>query len=339
MYDLEQPLETASGERGISRRAGDALVAQVVLNEPRVAPIIRQLITGAVPQHMGVWLQFAEASNFARTFDHAVEASRCERAAALGSEYPLALRFLFPLEPAECPQFIAVDRMRASNASLSTADVKRGTVEVHVCPLQVAQFRRAQAVLVAQQDHSRVAVPPSVLGRCGSQALNFLGRQILARPVFAVHSAPRRFDCSLFCGWRHQLELRFCHGNSSLLIGKCSYTSRNTNSLPRENCINVAVVIASLAIARHVIASVDRAPIIVALAVNGAVNARADRSPDVACVVIVLSWPFGIVDTFRAISAVRKHGGGGGAPPARGSIRFAASVNMPRRKFHNQVGL
>jgi hypothetical protein len=61
-----------------------------------------------------------------------------------------------------------------------------------------------------QEDHGRVPVPvPVRLGRL-DQGLDLAGRQVLPGAQLGVW-APGRSNCSIYFGWRDQLQMQFCH--------------------------------------------------------------------------------------------------------------------------------
>ena len=63
---------------------------------------------------------------------------------------------------------------------------------------------------VGHKDHRGVPVSPTVLPRRCHQALDLGFRQVLAAPQVSV-GRPRGCDCSIYDGWRDQLEMRFRH--------------------------------------------------------------------------------------------------------------------------------
>ncbi len=78
----------------------------------------------------------------ARALDHAGEASRAERRAALGGEDERRFRLLLALQPPQRPQLVAEDRMGAGSALLDPADVQGGRSELDLIREQVNQLGR-----------------------------------------------------------------------------------------------------------------------------------------------------------------------------------------------------
>jgi hypothetical protein len=90
-------------------------------------------------QHMGVRLEPSRASIPARSIMPANPAVLKGRN-ALGTEDKGRLPFLLPLQPAQCPEFIAHDRVRAGRALFDAPDMKIGRSEVNLVPAEVAEF-------------------------------------------------------------------------------------------------------------------------------------------------------------------------------------------------------
>jgi hypothetical protein len=117
------------------------------------------------------------------------------------------------LKPAQRPELVALDRMRARGAVLDPADVEHGAVEVDLVPTEVADLGRPQAVPAGQQDHGGIAMAlPVALGRL-DQLPDLVGREVLAGPELGILLSLRS-NCSFYFGWRDQLEMRFCHVKS-----------------------------------------------------------------------------------------------------------------------------
>jgi hypothetical protein len=69
----------------------------------------------------------------------------------------------------------------------------------------------SSAVPEGHEDHGRVPVTvPVGLGGL-DQGLDLAGRQMLSGPKLGVRT-PDRSNCSIYFGWRYQLEVRLRHG-------------------------------------------------------------------------------------------------------------------------------
>ena len=95
-------------------------------------------------------------------------------------------------------------------ALLDPAHVQRGRGELDLVPAQVHQLGGPQAVPVGHQDHRGVAVAPAVLPGRVHQPLDLGLGQVLAGAQLAV-GEPLRGNCSIYGGWRDQLEVPFGH--------------------------------------------------------------------------------------------------------------------------------
>jgi hypothetical protein len=116
--------------------------------------------------------------------------------------------------------------------------VEHCKLEMDLLPTQIDQFRRPEPVAVGQQDHRGVAVRvPIALGPV-DQRFNLVATQIFAGPKLAIGPAPRRHNCSIFDGWRDQLQGRFrqenppfpnceCLNNAPTIIANAFYLPRH----------------------------------------------------------------------------------------------------------------
>ena len=196
-------------------------VAEVGLQRPRVVALVGQRITAGVPQHVRVRLE-GQLGLPARPLDHAGEPSGAERCPAFRGEHEGRLGLLLALEPPQRPQFVAEDRMGAWGALLDPADVQGGRSELHLIPAQVHQLGGPQAVPVGHQDHGGVPVAPAVALGGVHQPLDLGLGQVLAGAQVGVGRALGG-DCSIYGGWRDQLEVRLGHVFRPSCADDCSY--------------------------------------------------------------------------------------------------------------------
>ena len=149
------------------------LVTQVVLDCPCVLPVICELITSSVSQHVGMDWKF----NLRRT------SRPCHDFPNAGGRqwsFPLAREHIgavgiLPLQSAQCSQFWPTDRMGARSAILKAIDVKQPLGKVDLVPAQGNQFAHPQGMAVGNENHSCVPVPVPPLLLSGSDNLLNLG--------------------------------------------------------------------------------------------------------------------------------------------------------------------
>ena len=187
----------------------NVLMAEISLQRSCVVASVGERVATGVPEHVRVCLDRQLGSD-ARSFNHAGEAGRREWSAALRGEHEGRLRLLFALEPAEGPQLVPEDRMCAGSALLDPADVQGGGPEVHLLPPQVGQFGNPKAMPVGHKDHGRVPGAVTVSRNRLEEALDLGLREMLAAAQVAVRR-PLRNNCSIYGGWRDQLQVPFCH--------------------------------------------------------------------------------------------------------------------------------
>ena len=80
---------------------------------------------------------------------------------------------------------------------------------------------------VGDQNHRGVAVAVAISPGGSDQPVNLGVGQVLPRADLGVRPAARwtMGDCPINSGWRHQRQLRFCHGFSGLSVRYCPFNS------------------------------------------------------------------------------------------------------------------
>src|SRR5262249_25737407 len=141
----------------ITYRVLNVLVSHPSLDSSSVVTGVRQRITAAVAEHVGVDGE-GHPGALTQARNQRVEAFRRDRAAALRAERVRAGRLL-ALEPAQRPQLVALDRMDTRCPSLRSADMQAPGIELDLVPLQVADLRSPQTVAVGDQYHGGIAMP------------------------------------------------------------------------------------------------------------------------------------------------------------------------------------
>ena len=125
-YQLLQKSLNRSGDKlGVAHRMLDILVPEIRLQRPGIVAFVGEGEPAGVPQHVRVRRE-AEPGGLAGALYKPGEAARGERRASLAGEHE-GDRFLLTLQPAQCPQLVAQDRMRRRGARLTrrTASVAR----------------------------------------------------------------------------------------------------------------------------------------------------------------------------------------------------------------------
>ncbi len=89
-----KPLEPAFGQRGVARRRLQISVPKVVRQAPGVMPIIRELISRRVPQHVRMHRE-RQLRRSASSLHHSQEPSRCRWRACKFADNSDPLRGIF----------------------------------------------------------------------------------------------------------------------------------------------------------------------------------------------------------------------------------------------------
>jgi hypothetical protein len=102
-------LEPVWGQSRVNRRARDRTVSEPPLNRPGIMPPVGQRVAARMAKHVGVDHE-GHAGPLAEALDQGMEALRRHRRATLRDEHVRARR-LSALQPAQRPQFVALERM------------------------------------------------------------------------------------------------------------------------------------------------------------------------------------------------------------------------------------
>src|SRR5450755_3767608 len=173
-------------------------MSEVLLDSPRVLPVVGELVAGRMTQHVRVDGKREARLPSGAGYDLAHRMRR-QRSLALTHEHIGRAR-LFPLQPAQRAQFRPAQRMHGSQAVLEPGDVHQALSKIDLVPAQTHQFRYPQAVAVADQDHGRIAQTMTPLrGGRDDDRSDFLFRQIFPAAIFGVGAAPGNFP--FYDGW------------------------------------------------------------------------------------------------------------------------------------------
>ena len=108
-------LKPAWRQLGVSHRMLDISMAQIGLKGPGIVAFVSQGEAASVPEHVGVSLE-AQLGLDTSALDHARKTCRRERRPPLAGEHERRLRFLFTLQLAQGPHFIADNGMGGRRA-------------------------------------------------------------------------------------------------------------------------------------------------------------------------------------------------------------------------------
>ena len=111
--------------------------------------------------------------------------------------------------------------MRAGSALLDPTDVQGSRSELDLLPAKVHQFGRPQAVPVGHKDHRGIPVAIAVSLGDRHEPVDLGFGQVLRGLQLAV-GEPLRRNCSIYGGWRDQLQVCFGQGFRPLPALDCS---------------------------------------------------------------------------------------------------------------------
>jgi hypothetical protein len=154
--------QRALGSSGVSDTvlnrfgASAAYTAVLVIDRcPGVVPLVGQRVAAGMAQHVRVRFDL-QAGAGGRALDRPGEAGRGEGRSPLADENEGRRRAL-PLEPAQRPQLVALDRVGARGTVLDPTDVQDRTDEVDLVPTQAqtsdarGPCRKARRIIVASR--------------------------------------------------------------------------------------------------------------------------------------------------------------------------------------------
>ena len=105
-----EALEAVCSELGVSDGVLNVAVTEVVLKGPRVDALVRQLVSGRVPQHVRVYRE-AKRACLADPRERLAETRQGHRRVSLGLEQVAPFRLLSP-QPPERPQLLGAEASR-----------------------------------------------------------------------------------------------------------------------------------------------------------------------------------------------------------------------------------
>ena len=173
----------------------------------------------------------------ASPLDHAGEPCGAERRSALRREHEGRLGLLLALKAPQGSQFIAEYRVSARRTPLDPANMQRSRSEVDLIPAEVNKLGGPKAVTIGHQDHRGVPMPPTVLSSGVHEPFDLRFRQVLTGSQVGVRRPPGH-DCSIYDGWRDQLQVCFRHVFGPHSPNDCSDNDHSLDSLRMETAEN-----------------------------------------------------------------------------------------------------
>src|SRR5262245_7443810 len=130
---LPEPIEAVGAQLGISHRVRDVAVAEVVLQRAGVDAIVGEFEAAAMAQHVRMSRE-RKSGQLSSPADHFEEPGPRHWAAAFGVEDEAALQVL-PSQLAQCPDFLAGERVRAIDTVLGPPHMDAAAIELdHIPP-------------------------------------------------------------------------------------------------------------------------------------------------------------------------------------------------------------
>src|SRR5262245_34033221 len=113
---------------------------------------------------------------------------------------------VLPPQLAQCPDFLAGERVRAIDTVLGPPHMDAAAIKLDHVPSQFAKLAGTEPMAVGDQDHGRIAMPvAAVLARAVHQPLDLALGEV----------AP--LDCQVYDAWCAFLGCRFHRGKTFLL--------------------------------------------------------------------------------------------------------------------------
>ena len=151
----------------------DILVSKVVLDCPGIMPLIGQIETTGMPQHVGMHGKF-KPSQLASLGDQLANRRCGQRPLSLGHEDVGRIRVVAVQTP-QRTNLGASQGVGTGRSILGPGDIQQALLEVDLIPAQGHQFRRSQGVPEGDQDKCAVAMPmTAMLAGCLHEALDFI---------------------------------------------------------------------------------------------------------------------------------------------------------------------
>src|SRR5262249_51474219 len=138
---LPEPIEAVGAQLGIPHRMHDVAVAKEVLQCAGIDPVIGQLETAAMAQHVRMNWE-GKFGQFPSPTDHFEEPGPRHRPTAFGVEDIAALQVLTPQLP-EGSNLLASEGMGAIDTVLGPPHMDAAAIELDHVPGQFAQFAGA----------------------------------------------------------------------------------------------------------------------------------------------------------------------------------------------------
>jgi hypothetical protein len=141
-----KPLEPVGRQVCIPYRMSDILVTKVMLERPRIVPLVGQLVAAGVPEHVRVHRE-GQIGLQSCTGDKLADVARRHWAATLGDKQVGAVGPLTS-KLAQRPQFGTTQGVRRGHTLLQALDRKKAGFQVKLLPTQADSLTDAQSMAI-----------------------------------------------------------------------------------------------------------------------------------------------------------------------------------------------
>lgn len=186
---LPQRVESLRSEFRVADVCVMFFMAQILLDRSRVVPIVCELVSACVAQHMRVNGK-RQSRKLARTTHDKPHVPIRRRPAAFSDE-DIRRRCVFALKTPKSSDLWTPQWVHARAAVLQPVHVQRAGFQIDLIPAQRYELRHTQAMAIREQDQSCIAVamPPDAT-RCVRKSFNFVGNEVLAAANAGVCTTP-----------------------------------------------------------------------------------------------------------------------------------------------------
>ena len=169
-------------------------MAQVILNEPGIRPLVRQGVAAGMAEHVRMHSE-GEGGELPVFLHGQVDGRAVQRRALLADEEHLAVGLhagTFGEPGLDHPQLVAAQRVGGGEPALESGDVQHPTLGVHLVEFEAAGFRDPQAMAEHEQQQAPVPglVPAALDG--GQEVVEFASCEVFSLAHRFVESRPWR---------------------------------------------------------------------------------------------------------------------------------------------------
>ena len=199
---VPETLEASRTQLHVPDGVPHVAMPQVRLDQPKISPALRQVVTARVPESVRMDVQGGEACPLRHAIEHQLNRPGCHRPAPLRDKNPVTGLWSFALQAPQCPDFQSAQAMVARYAAFGAPDVENALLQVELAPASLQSLLNAEPV--REQHHNKGGIPmsPPVLSRGLDELLDFVCQQVL------TESRPALRDCSRYGDWHHVAHAR-----------------------------------------------------------------------------------------------------------------------------------